>query len=305
MRKINIAYNQPMQLGECPLWSMKESSLYWVDISAMQVHRLEIANDKHMMWQLDAEPGCIGFHGNNGLVVAMRTGFSHLNTETGKIIHIADAPYDTATERFNDGKCDAAGRFWVGTIYEPRDHAKAQLYVLESGVVRPAGKPVTVSNGLSFSLDNRTLYHSDTKAHRIYSYKFDLANGEIEEGRILKEFLIDKSSPNYNGRPDGAAVDCEGAYWCAMYEGGRLLRLSAKGSVLEEVILPVLCPTMLAFGGPDLRTLYVTSVREKRGDAEISMYPASGCILSIRVDVPGRIEPFYIPQKEASRAREK
>jgi len=296
MRKINVVYDQPMRLGESPLWNARDSALYWVDISAMQVHRLKVIGGEHMMWQLSSEPGCIGYYGNNGLIIAMRTGFAHLNTENGEITHITDAPYDTTTERFNDGKCDAAGRFWVGTIYEPRDLVKAQLYVLEKGVVRAAGNLVTVSNGLSFSINSSTLYHSDTKSHQIRRYEFDLASGEISKGKVLRQFPMDKNSPNYNGRPDGAAVDSEDAYWCAMYEGGKLLRLSSEGRILEEVILPVLCPTMVAFGGEDLRTLYVTSVREKRSAIEISRFPASGCILSLRVDVPGRIEPSYVPR---------
>jgi sugar lactone lactonase YvrE len=294
MNQIEIAFDQPMQLGECPLWHAGEAALYWVDISAMQVHRLRPTDGVHAMWQLPAEPGCIGRHAGGGLVVAMRTGVVHLNTDNGELTHIADAPYNTATARFNDGRCDAAGRFWAGTIYEPRDHAGAQLYAVEKGRVRPAGNPVTVSNGLGFSGDSRTLYHSDTTAHRICSYEFDLASGNIGAGRVLKQFAMDKSALDYGGRPDGAAVDSEDAYWCAMYEGGRLLRLSPAGEVLQEVILPVRCPTMMAFGGADLRTLYITSVSEKRSAAELEKYPASGCILSLRVEVPGKIEPAYL-----------
>src|SRR5450830_930100 len=135
MTQIEVAYDIPMQLGECPLWHPEESALYWVDISAMQVHRLRPADSSHNMWQLDAEPGCIGRSADGGLIVAMRSGVVHLDTINGKLSRIADAPYDTTTTRFNDGRCDAAGRFWAGTIYEPRDHAGAQLYVVEHGVV--------------------------------------------------------------------------------------------------------------------------------------------------------------------------
>ncbi|WP_211473768.1 SMP-30/gluconolactonase/LRE family protein [Collimonas humicola] len=294
MNQIAAAYDVPMQLGECPLWHAAEASLYWVDISSMQVHRLHPADGKHAMWQLDAEPGCIGLRAGGGLVVAMRTGVAYLDTDSGALTHIADAPYDMVTARFNDGRCDAAGRFWAGTIYEPRDHAGAQLYAIEKGVVRAAGNPVTVSNGLGFSGDSLTLYHSDTTAHRITSYEFDLASGKIGAGRVLRQFAMDKNAPDYGGRPDGAAVDSEDAYWCAMYEGGRLLRLSPAGEVLQEVIVPVRCPTMMAFGGPDLRTLYITSVREKRSAAELEKYPLSGCVLALRVDVPGRAEPSYV-----------
>jgi sugar lactone lactonase YvrE len=295
MTSIEVAYDTPMQLGECPLWHPEESALYWVDISAMQVHRLQPADGSNSMWQLDSEPGCIGRCAGGGLLVAMRSGLAHLHTISSKLTHIADAPYDTSTSRFNDGRCDAAGRFWAGTIYEPRDRAGAQLYMIEHGIVRAAGNAVTVSNGLGFSGDNRTLYHSDTTAHRISCYDFELASGKISNGRVLKQFMMDKSAADYGGRPDGAAVDSEDAYWCAMYEGGRLLRLSASGEVLEELTLPVRCPTMMAFGGDDLRTLYITSVREKRSTAELEKFPWSGCVLAVRVSVAGRIEPAYRP----------
>ncbi len=294
MTKIEVAYDVPMQLGECPLWHAAESALYWIDISAMQVHRLYPADGSHTMWQLDTEPGCIGRHANGGLIIAMRSGVAHLDSISGKLTHIADAPYDKKTSRFNDGRCDATGRFWAGTIYEPRDHAGAQLYAVEHGIVRAAGNPVTVSNGLGLSGDNRTLYHSDTTAHRISCYDFELASGTISNGRVFKQFDMDKNVANYGGRPDGATVDSEDAYWCAMYDGGRLLRLSPTGDVLQEVALPVRCPTMMAFGGDDLCTLYITSVREKRSAAELEMLPWSGCLLSMRVDVPGRIEPAYL-----------
>jgi sugar lactone lactonase YvrE len=105
---------------------------------------------------------------------------------------------------------------------------------------------------------------------------------------------MDKTN-NYGGRPDGAAVDVEGNYWCAMMEGGRLLRLSPGGEILREILLPARCPTMLAFGGPTLRTLYVTTARANRPEAELAQYPLSGCVLTLEVDVAGLPENFYIP----------
>ena len=125
----------------------------------------------------------------------------------------------------------------------------------------------SASNGLAFSPDNRTLYRSDTTSHTIRAYDFDVASGQLGASRILREFSQDRTN-NYGGRPDGAAVDSEGAYWCAMMEGSRLLRLSPDGEILSELKLPARCPTMLAFGGPDLKTLYVTTARNNRPAAE-------------------------------------
>jgi sugar lactone lactonase YvrE len=160
--------------------------------------------------------------------------------------------------------------------------------------MRDAEKPVTVSNGVAFSLDGRTLYHSDTTAHRITAYDFDMSSGQIGTGRIFKQFSADKSN-NYGGRPDGAAIDSEGAYWCAMYEGGRILRLSPEGEVLREITLPVRCPTMVAFGGTNLKTLFITTARHNRTEVELRSLPLSGYVLTMQVEIAGCIEPPYRP----------
>jgi sugar lactone lactonase YvrE len=226
------------------------------------------------------------------MVVALRSGVRLLDTESGELHPLAGPPYDPARLRFNDGRCDAAGRLWVGTIYEPRDQALASLYCLDHGQMRDHRKPATVSNGLAFSPDCRRLYHADTTAHRISVYEFDPAHGEIGVGRVFRQFSAERNS-EYGGRPDGAAVDSEGAYWCAMMEGGRLLRLSPDGDTLAEIALPVRCPTMVAFGGSDLRTLYITSAGLIRPESERQRYPLSGQLLALRVEVPGLPEPAY------------
>jgi sugar lactone lactonase YvrE len=201
-------------------------------------------------------------------------------------------PYETATTRFNDGRCDAAGRLWVGSLYEPRDKPAGTLYRVEHGAIVDQQKPVTVSNGLAFAPDDKILYHADTRAHRVMAYEFDVKTGTVGEGRVFKQFSAERDA-DYGGRPDGAAVDAAGAYWCAMFEGGKLLRLSPQGEVLQEVSLPVRCPTMMAFGGPDLRTLYITSARHNRPLDEMARHPHSGCLLSLEVYVPGRPEHLY------------
>lgn len=283
----------PMQLGESPVWHPEEASLYWIDIAGLKVHRFHPATGLHNAWPVPSEPGCIARCADGGLIVAMRDALAFLDTDSGILTRIADAPYDPSLMRFNDGRCDAAGRLWAGTAYDARDKQLGSLYCIERGIARNAGNPVTVSNGVAFSVDNRILYHADTTAHRITAYDFDLESGTLGASRILKEFSRDKNA-NYGGRPDGAAVDSEDAYWCAMYEGGRLLRLSPSGEILQEIPLPVRCPTMLAFGGEDLRTLFITTVSHKRPPDELAAYPLSGCVLTLRVDVPGKIDHPYI-----------
>jgi sugar lactone lactonase YvrE len=291
--QIAPALDTPMQLGESPVWHPEEAALYWIDIAGHAVHRLHPDSGQHSQWAMPAEPGCVACCASGGLIVALRTGLALLNTADGSLSMLTAAPYDTLKMRFNDGRCDAAGRLWVGTLYEPRDQALAALYSVEHGVIHDSGKRATVSNGVAFSNDNRILYHTDTTTHTITAYDFDLATGSVGNGRLFQKFSTDKSTPDYGGRPDGAAVDSEGAYWCAMYEGGRLLRFAPDGELLCEIPLPVRCPTMMAFGGADLKTLYITSARHNRPADELARYPLSGCLLSLHVDVSGRIDAKY------------
>jgi sugar lactone lactonase YvrE len=283
-----------MQLGECPIWHHGENALYWIDIEGCMVHRLEPGTKLHRQWPLPSQPGCIAFHADGGLLVAMRAGLALLDTNSGKLTHLIDPPYDPATTRFNDGRCDAMGRLWVGAIYEPRDQPNAALYCFERGILRDSGKRATVSNGVAFAIDGHTMYHSDTTSHQIRRYPFDPSKGMLGEGQVFRQFSNDKSA-DYGGRPDGGVVDSEGAYWCAMYEGGRLLRLAPDGEVLREIPLPVRCPTMMAFGDEDLRTLYITTVSKGRPAEELADHPLSGQLLRVRVDVPGLREHFYLP----------
>ena len=289
-----VAHDEPMKTGECPVWHAVESALYWVDIPGFTVHRLHPASGKYSCWKMETEPSAIAVDVDNNLVVATRAGFVYLNTSTGELDAIAPAPYDQKVMRFNDGRVDPLGRFWVGTLYEPRDQPKAEMFVLDQGKVRQAWSGgMTNSNGLAWSLDGKTMFHADTTSHRIDVYDYDLASGTCANGRNLVTFEADKTSGTYGGRPDGAAIDSEGNYWIAMYEGGRILKLSPTGALLQQVDLPLLCPTAVCFGGPDLHTLYVTSACGGRSAAELAQYPHSGKVLAFRVDVAGVEMPEY------------
>ena len=293
--QFTVVHPAPMLVGEAPLWHPAERNIYWVDIDARKVHRVHPLTGEHRDWLMPSEPSALAMHPHGGLVVSLRQGFVHLDTASGEITLIAPAPYDTAVARFNDGCVDGAGRFWVGTIYEPRDQPAAAMYCLEKGTVslKWAGG-MTNSNGLAFSPDGRAMYHADTTSHRIDRYYFDLESGSVSHPQRFQQFSTDKAN-NYGGRPDGAAVDSEGAYWCAMFEGGRLLRFSPEGELLREVPLPLRCPTKLAFGGDDLRTLYITSASHGRSSQEREQYPLTGRVLSMAVEVAGREEPMYLP----------
>jgi sugar lactone lactonase YvrE len=289
-----VVHDAPMLVGESAIWHEVESALYWVDIEGLTVNRLHAASGKFSSWKMGSNPSALAIDDNNFLVVATRERLLRLNTTDGAETPIADAPYDTSKVRFNDGRVDPAGRFWIGTMYEPRDQPAAEMYVLARDNLRCAWRGgMTNSNGLAWSLDGRTMFHADTTTHRIDCYDFDVATGEHSNRRTILTFPTDKTAPDYGGRPDGATIDSEGMYWVAMFEGGRVLRISPTGEILREIKLPVRCPTSVCFGGPDLRTLYITSASQGRSSEEIAQYPHTGKVLSVRLDVAGREEPEY------------
>lgn len=280
----------PALLGESPFWHPDEAALYWVDIPGRALHRWTPATSRHQSWSLPAEPGSCAPLPGGDLMLACRDGLWRFNPASGARQPLATPPFDPAQERYNDGKADPQGRFWVGTIYEPRQPPNAALYRWAGGRLDRMAGDITVSNGLAFSPDGRTMYRSDTTAHRIWALDFDGSDGSLSHQRVLAEFPLKAAGQDlrsYGGRPDGAAVDAEGAYWCAMFEGQRLLRIAPDGRVLHEAPLPVRCPTMPCFGGPDLRTLYLTTARHNRPADELAAQPLAGCVLQCRVDVPG------------------
>jgi sugar lactone lactonase YvrE len=280
----------PALLGESPLWDSHSRSLYYCDIAGHRLHRIDPQNATRSVWQFDTDVACCARLTGGGLLLAMRDGLWRFDPASGLRTQLAPAPYDPAHERFNDGKCDPQGRFWVGTIYEPRQPARASLYRWAQGRLERMAGDITVSNGLAWSPDGRTQYWSDTTSHTIFAFDFDAQHGHLSGQREFASFARrEPGQPleSYGGRPDGAAMDAEGCYWVAMYEGARVLRLSPRGELLQELPLPVRCPTMPCFGGPDMRTLFVTTARQGRPAEELAAQPDAGCVLALEVDVPG------------------
>ena len=273
-------------LGESPLWHPTEQVLYAVDIPGRQVLRWRAGVDTPDVWPQDAEPGCIAARASGGLLVARRDGLWSLDTTTGAQALVAAPPYDPARLRFNDGKVDPAGRLWIGSISDARE-PEAALYRFDGTAFAAQVPGLTTSNGLAWSPDGRRVHWSDTKAHRIYVADFDVATGALSNPRVFAEFKPRTPGETYGGRPDGAAMDADGCYWSAMFEGGCVLCIAPTGEVLQRIDLPATCPTMPTFGGPDGRTLFITTAREKRPADELEREPLAGAVLQLRVDVPG------------------
>ncbi|APZ99525.1 gluconolactonase [Sphingopyxis sp. QXT-31] len=276
-------------LGESPRWHAREGRLYWVDIDAQQIHRLDPADGTHESMQLDEPVGCVAPRAGGGLVAALGDGCALID-EWGAVPRpfgpaaLADLPH----QRFNDGCVDGAGRLWVGSLTSDKPKRDATLYRLDpDGSLSEVFGGLMTSNGAAFSPDGRTFYHADTPTHRIHAYDVDPATGDLGAKRLFHEF------PEGHGRPDGAAVDVEGCYWSALWDGWRVVRLSPAGELLQTVELPVQRPTMLAFGGADMRTAFVTSAGKNLTDEQRRAQSHAGGVFTFRVDVPGLIQTDF------------
>jgi len=296
------------QLGESPFWHPEEQRLYWVDIPARQLRRAQLPGGAVESWEMPLEPGCIAPAQSGGLVIALRDGIYRAPSWGGVLEPLARFNHDVRTTRFNDGKADPLGRLWAGTMYEPRDARKAELYSIDCRQGNGQdGKPLVqlkahnavIANGLAWSPDARTVYWADTVNHVIHAWDWDGDANVMRGHRVFQQFAgkpagWQAGQPGYGGRPDGAAVDVEGNYWVAMFEGQRLLKFSPAGRQLAEIPVPVRCPTMPCFGGEDLRTLYVTSASYNRSAEELQQFPASGYVIALRLDVAGLPVNFFI-----------
>ncbi len=275
-------------LGECPVWSVAEQVLYWVDINAPSLNRFDPATGRNVAMPMPESIGCFVLRARGGFVVALRGGFWLVRPDGTLERKVAEAPYDPAHHRFNDGRCDRQGRFFAGTMNEKRDADTAALVRLDPDFrVAPVFGAMTISNGLAWSPDGRTMYHTDTPTLVIDAYDFDTAAGMPANKRVFARFTAETD------RPDGGAVDSEGCYWTALYRGGKVVRIAPSGKVLAEFPVPAMCPTMCALGGADLRTLYVTSARQLRTDDELARLPQSGGIFAMTVAAPGLAEPAF------------
>jgi sugar lactone lactonase YvrE len=276
----------PSRLGESPFWHPQQQMLYWCDIDGRCLNRYDPHRQLHDSWAFDTEIACAAPMLDGGVLLALRDGLWRLDLASGERRRLAAAPYDPREQRFNDGKADALGRFWVGTVHERREPQGALYCYADGRLARQFGEVVT-SNGLGWSPDGRTMYWSDTRAHTVYAFDVDAEDGTLSRRRVFAGFAPKTAGQPYDGRPDGGAVDAEGCYWVAMYEGGQLLRFSPSGERLLALPLPVQCPTMPCFGGADLKTLYITTAREGRPAEELARMPWSGCVLQLSVQVPG------------------
>jgi sugar lactone lactonase YvrE len=263
-------------VGEGPVWDDRAGVVWWVDIKAPALHRFDPASGANRTWPMPSRLGTVQLRVGGGLVGAFKDGFALIDPETGDVTPLADPEAHLPGNRFNDGGIDAAGRFWAGTMDDQEADPTGHLYRLDpDGTVAGFEAHFAITNGVDWSLDERTLYFVDTTNGRIHAYDFDPATGHPGPRRIFAEL------PAEAGHPDGLLVDAEDHLWGAHWGGGRLTRYRPDGSVERVIPIPAPQVTSACFGGADLDVLYVTTAAIGMDAEALVRYPHAGGLFAI------------------------
>ncbi|GGH59198.1 regucalcin-like protein [Paenibacillus silvae] len=289
MSKVTVVVDTPALLGEGPSWDAENNRLLWVDIEGFKVHAFDPATGQDQVYDVGEHVGAVVPYRGSEVLVALRTGFYTYDLITGELQAIADPEQDKTTNRFNDGKCDANGRFWAGTMSLNNEQKAGSLYCLEEGQpVRTMVQHVSTSNGLGWSPDRQFMYYIDTPTRSVDRFAFDLASGTISN----RTSII--SVPEEMGFPDGMTVDAEGMLWVAHWGGGRVTRWNPETSeLLQQIEVPADQVTSCCFGGPDLEELYITTARIGIKEERLQETPQAGSLFVVKPGVKGQETHAY------------
>jgi sugar lactone lactonase YvrE len=285
---VRLLLDAKAMIGESPTWVASQDAVYWIDVKAPALHRLALSSGSSEVWPLPGDIGAFAFaRGHQAAVVALRNGIFRLDLQTRALELLARSPFDPALHRFNEGACDSNGRLWIGTMFDPvssphppPEPASLRSFTL-SGGLRHEPDAAELHNGMAWSPDERTFFLSHSQQHTVFAFPFDAAAGRIGSPRTFA------TTPESLGLPDGAAVDAEGGYWCALHGGWRLHRYLADGRFDQEIELPVSQPTMCAFVGRNLELMVVTSATDKLNAEQLAREPHAGGLFCFQPRVPG------------------
>lgn len=250
------------RLGECPLWDVDRQQLFWVDIFNHRVHQFDPATGQDHHFDVGDLVGAIALAGKDRLLIALRDRLAFLNTQTGEVTTLYQIDFPYPNTRFNDGKCDAQGRFWIGSISEEPGQAELYRYDLD-GSLHMMETGLTISNGLGWSPDGSTFYLTDSAQRKIYAYDFEAEPGTIRDRRVLID-LSDEVA-----EPDGLTIDQQGNIWSALWNGWGIACFNPNGQEILRVKVPIQRPTCVTFGGSDRTDLYITSASVGLSQQEI------------------------------------
>ena len=280
MGTMECVFQVDARLGEGPMWSAREHALWFVDIKGQCIYRYEEATRATRSWRAPEQVGFIVPTRRGQFICGLQSGLHGFEPASGAFELITLVDSDRPRNRLNDAHVDAAGRLWFGTMDDDETHSKGVLYRFDKRGLKRCDEGYVITNGPATSPDGRTLYHIDTLQRLIYAFDLD-TNGSLTGRRIFARIA------DADGYPDGPTVDAAGCVWVGLFSGWGVNRYSPAGELLEKVSLPVANCTKVAFGGDDLRTLYVTTAWKGLTDEQRAQQPLAGGLFAGRVDTPG------------------
>ncbi len=279
------------KLGEGPVWNAERGRLDFVDIMGSALHHFDPRSGRHSVTDVGEHIGSFAPRRDGGYVVAVQRGFGFLE-EGGRVEMVAPVIAEDDDLRMNDGKCDPQGRFWAGSMSYQFTPGAGTLWRLDpDGSLHTMLTGLTISNGLDWTDDQRTMYFIDSMAFGVDAFDYDAASGAIGNRRRAVEVPDQPDSPHGLTVPDGMTLDAEGALWVAVHGAGEVRRYAPDGELLQVITIPPLSSTSVAFGGDDLDELYITCAGASP-DYVVHDQPGEGGIFRARPGVRGR--PFNV-----------
>ncbi|WP_127578761.1 SMP-30/gluconolactonase/LRE family protein [Paenibacillus koleovorans] len=273
------------ELGEGPCWDDRTGVLWWVDIYGKALHRYNPESGQDDTYTFDDLVTVVVPHARGGVVISFPHTLALFDPDSGKLETLVDGiEGDNPDNRFNDGKCDASGRLWIGTMSVTGKPDQGTLYCVDRDLsVLATEGGIGCSNGIAWSLDRRVMYYIDSPVRQVYAFDYDAASGVISNRRVAVDF-----GDVEPGVPDGMTIDDEGMLWVAHWGGSQVSRWDpATGRKLGFVAVPALQATSAMFGGPSRDVLYITSARRGMSGQQLAEYPLSGGLFQVKVGVSG------------------
>ena len=287
MKKAELILEAKAILGEGPVWDYRHSILYWVDIMQGHLHVYDFLAQKNTIHEIGQLVGAAVPREKGGLVMALRHGFAFYDTSTKSLEMVADPEQHLPGNRFNDGKCDPAGRFWAGTMEIEEQKPTGSLYCLHPDLsIKKKLSNLSISNGMAWSGDGAKMYFIDTPTYKVQCFAYDVFTGEIQYERDVVKIDSEKM-----GFPDGMTIDAEDNLWVAMYDGGKICCFdAASGKLLEQIEVPAKKTSSCTFGGENLDTLFITTIGR---DTNSETDPQAGSLFAVNPGIKGVKADFF------------
>ena len=272
-----IVSEHTCKLGEGPVWDEANQYILWLDIIKGEIHQYDAATNILETFDVDEMIGCIALRESGGFIAGLEHGIAFIDDEKILLQRIAD-PEENLPNRFNDGKCDGAGRFWAGTMAISEEENQGSLYVMEPDLtLKKKIENVSISNGLAWSADNTIMYYIDSPTRYVFAFDYDIKTGDIDNQRVVVDLT------NESGYPDGMTIDEDGMLWIAFYDGWRVTRYDpTTGNILQHIELPVANVTSCTFGGENLNDLYITTASKNMSEDALQQQPHAGKLFVVK-----------------------